>query len=81
MTSPTQSTAPDALNTEQADAETTLTSPAKPAIPAFSFPFKPSDFAKAKAEGQAYYQKGNSGHHHKTPDAPPHGTRKTMGKR
>jgi len=81
MTSPTQPTAPDALDTEQVETETAQNTPAKPAIPAFTFPFKPSAFAKAKTESQAYYQKGNSGHHHKTPDAPPHGTRKTMGKR
>lgn len=81
MTTPTQPTAPDALGTEQTDTEACVDSSAKPVIPAFSFPFKPSDFAKAKAAAQPYYQKGGTGHHHKTPDAPPHGTRKTMGKR
>ena len=81
MTTPTPTTAPDAVGTEQVDSETGLGTPKKPVIPAFTFPFKPSEFAKAKAEGQAYYQKSGLGGHDKTPGAPPHGTRRTMGKR
>ena len=81
MTTPTQSTAPDALGTELVENETSLESPKKPVIPAFTFPFKPSEFAKAKSQGKAYYQKSGLGGHDTTPGAPPHGTRKTMGKR
>ena len=75
MTSPTQTTAPDDVSAENLD------TPEKPVIPAFTFPFKPSEFAKAKSQGKAYYQKSGLGDHDKTPNAPPHGTRKTMGKR
>ena len=77
MTSPTQTTAPDDVSAENLD------TPEKPVIPAFTFPFKPSEFAKAKAksQGKAYYQKSGLGGHDTTPGAPPHGTRKTMGKR
>ena len=81
MTTPTQSTAPDALDAELVENETTVETPKKPVIPAFTFPFKPSEFAKAKSQGKAYYQKSGLGGHDKTPNAPPHGTRKTMGKR
>ena len=77
MTSPTPTTAPDAVGTEPVESETVQ----KPVIPAFTFPFKPSEFAKAKSQGKAYYQKSGLGGHDKTPNAPPHGTRKTMGKR
>ena len=81
MTTPTQSTAPDAPGTELVENETSLESPKKPVIQAFTFPFKPSEFAKAKSQGKAYYQKSGLGGHDTTPGAPPHGTRKTMGKR
>ncbi|MBW3502980.1 MULTISPECIES: hypothetical protein [unclassified Pseudomonas] len=81
MTTPTQSTAPDALDAELVENETTVETPKKPVIPAFTFPFKPSEFAKAKSQGKAYYQKSGLGGHDTTPGAPPHGTRKTMGKR
>lgn len=79
MTTPTQTTAPDAVDT--VDSETRLTAEVKPVIPAFKFPFKPAEFAKAKSQGKAYYQKSGLGGHDTTPGAPPHGTRKTMGKR
>jgi len=54
---------------------------AKKDNPAFSFPFNPSAFAQAKKDNQPWYQKSGKGGHDKTPGAPPHGTRKTMGKR
>ena len=50
-------------------------------IPPVHLNWNRSEFAKAKAEGQAYYQKSGPGGHDKTPGAPPHGTRRTMGKR
>ncbi|MFH6565282.1 MULTISPECIES: hypothetical protein [Pseudomonas] len=81
MTTPTQSTAPDAVGTDLVENTTELEAPKKPVIPAFTFPFKPSEFAKAKSQGKAYYQKSGLGGHDTTPGAPPHGTRKTMGKR
>ena len=79
MTTPTPTTAPDAVDT--VDSETSLNAVEKPVIPAFKFPFKPAEFAKAKSQGKAYYQKSGLGGHDTTPGAPPHGTRKTMGKR
>lgn len=78
MTSPTQPTAPEAVGTEPGDTEA---APTKPVIPAFTFPFKPSEFAKAKSQGKAYYQKSGLGGHDKTPGAAPPGTRRAMGKR
>lgn len=79
MTTPAPTTAPDAVDT--VDSETSPIAVEKPVIPAFKFPFKPAEFAKAKSQGKAYYQKSGLGGHDTTPSAPPHGTRKTMGKR
>ena len=81
MTTPTPTTAPDAVGTDLVENTTELEAPKKPVTPAFTFPFKPSEFAKAKSQGKAYYQKSGLGGHDTTPGAPPHGTRKTMGKR
>ena len=81
MTSPKQPTAPETLAAEQAELEATANAADKPAVPAFSFPFNPSAFAQAKKDNQPWYQKSGKGGHDKTPGAPPHGTRKTMGKR
>ncbi|MGC5703672.1 hypothetical protein J4P02_26090 [Pseudomonas sp. NFXW11] len=53
----------------------------KAAIPAFKFPFKPSEFAAAKNAQQTWYKKGVGDGHTKTPGAAPPGTRRSMGKR
>ena len=83
MTTPTQPTAPDAVSAEQAEHQAAVNTLQKPVIPAFTFPFKPSEFAKAKAstEGQTHYKKGEGHGHRKTPGAAPAGTRRSMGKR
>jgi hypothetical protein len=49
-------------------------------IPAFSFPFKPAEFAAAKKQGAQYPGAGKS-NHDKTPGRAPNGTRRSMGKR
>ncbi len=51
------------------------------AIPAFSFPFSPAEFANAKNQDQPWYQKSNKSSHHQTPGRAPNGTRRSMGKR
>lgn len=81
MTSPKQPTAPETLAAEQVELETTANAADKPGVPAFSFPFNPAAFAQGKKDNQPWYQKSGKGGHDKTPGAPPHGTRKTMGKR
>ncbi|MGA8136889.1 MULTISPECIES: hypothetical protein [Pseudomonas] len=53
----------------------------KPAVPAFSFPFNPAEFAAAKKAGQTWYQKGGKDGHHERPGRAPNGTRRSMGKR
>ncbi|NWC11007.1 hypothetical protein HX776_19585 [Pseudomonas agarici] len=53
----------------------------KTAIPAFSFPFNPAEFAAAKKSGQTWYQKGGKDGHHERPGRAPNGTRRSMGKR
>ncbi|NBA93413.1 hypothetical protein GUY40_00275 [Pseudomonas sp. R5(2019)] len=53
----------------------------KPAIPAFSFPFKPAAFAAAKKQDQARYPGAGKSNHDKTPGRAPNGTRRSMGKR
>lgn len=73
MTSSDQTSAPETVVDDAATDE-------KTPIPAFSFPFKPADFAQTKND-QPWYQQSNKSGHHKTPGVAPHGTRKTMGKR
>ena len=74
MTSIDPTPAPETVLAEDAAADK------KASIPAFSFPFKPADFAQSKTD-QPWYQKSNKHGHNKTPGAAPHGTRKSMGKR
>lgn len=74
MNSSTPTPAPEAVVVEDLPADT------KAPVPAFSFPFKPSDFAPSKND-QPWYQKSNKSGHNKLPGAAPHGTRKSMGKR
>ncbi|WP_025129476.1 hypothetical protein [Pseudomonas sp. PH1b] len=79
MTSPVQPPADDAVSVDPA-VESTVTED-KAAIPAFKFPFKPSEFAPAKNAQQPWYKNGASNGHTKTPGAAPPGTRRSMGKR
>jgi len=80
MTSPKQPPAPESVSEEAVADATQDTSPAS-AIPAFSFPFKPADFANAKKTDQPWYQKGGPDKNRKSPGAAPPGTRRSMGKR
>jgi hypothetical protein len=73
MTSSDQTQAPETVVDDAATDK-------KAAIPAFSFPFKPADFATTKKD-QPWYQQSNKSGHNKIPGAAPHGTRKSMGKR
>lgn len=81
MTSPAQPAADDALSADPAVDSALLETEAKTAIPAFKFPFKPSEFAPAKNAQQPWYKNGASNGHTKTPGAAPPGTRRSMGKR
>ena len=83
MTTPAQPAAPDAVSAEPTENESTVDTAQKPVIPAFTFPFKPAEFAKNKAtsKGQTHYKKGEGHGHTKTPGAAPPGTRRSMGKR
>ncbi|EIK97044.1 hypothetical protein PMM47T1_07881 [Pseudomonas sp. M47T1] len=54
-------------------------SDSQPAVPAFSFPFKPGAFAAAKKA--ATYPGAGKSSHDKTPGRAPNGTRRSMGKR
>jgi hypothetical protein len=74
MTSSTSTPAPETVVAEDPVAQK------KASIPAFSFPFKPADFAQTRQD-QPWYQKSNKSGHTKSPGAAPHGTRKSMGKR
>jgi hypothetical protein len=74
MTSSTSTPAPETVVAEDSAADQ------KAPVPAFSFPFKPADFAQSKKD-QPWYQKSNKSGHNKIPGAAPHGTRKSMGKR
>ena len=60
MTSPTQPPVADALSDDQADlpvsVDSSTDSETKAAIPAFKFPFKPSDLAPAKNAQSALVQ-------------------------
>jgi len=75
----------DALSAGQAGESDSVDSGAeaagKPAIPAFKFPFKPSEFAQAKNANPLWYKNGATDGHAKTPGAAPPGTRRSMGKR
>lgn len=85
MNSPTQPPVSDAVSAEQSaepvDIESTSEAEDKPAIAAFKFPFKPSEFAQAKNANQPWYKGGATNGHTKTPGAAPPGTRRSMGKR
>ena len=60
MTSPAQPAADDALNVDPAADATATDTPSTAAIPAFKFPFKPSEFAPAKNAQQPWYKNGAS---------------------
>ncbi|NWA01342.1 hypothetical protein [Pseudomonas gingeri] len=80
MTSPEQPSV--SANPDQAPVvEAELAVGEKPVIPAFSFPFKPAEFAAAKKTGQAWHQKNGKDGHHERPGRAPNGTRRSMGKR
>ncbi|MBB2494847.1 hypothetical protein [Aquipseudomonas ullengensis] len=68
-------------DTLDASVESSAESTAKPAIPAFSFPFSPATFAPGKGDNQPWHQKGNKSAHEKKIGAAPPGTRRSMGKR
>jgi hypothetical protein len=76
MTTPEHTPAPE-LDTS-VDANPAADS--KPAIPAFSFPFKPGELLQAKKDQQHYKGSGKS-NHDKRPGVAPSGTRRSMGKR
>ena len=78
MTTPEHTPAPDTLVETSDDAA--RSGDTKPAIPAFSFPFKPGELMQAKKEA-SYYQKSGKSNHEKRPGAAPSGTRRSMGKR
>jgi hypothetical protein len=77
MTTPEHTQAPETA-ADTVDASTTKD--AKAAVPAFAFPFKPTDFAQSK-DKQPWYQKSNKSNHDSRPGAAPSGTRRSMGKR
>jgi hypothetical protein len=72
---------------QQPPVEPTLEQPSgdsqdsKPAIPAFTFPFKPAAFAEALKKGQPTHPGAGKSSHDKTPGRAPNGTRRSMGKR
>ena len=78
MTTPLNTPAPDTL--VETNINAAPSDEAKPAIPAFSFPFKPGELMQAKKEA-SYYQKSGKSNHEKRPGAAPSGTRRSMGKR
>lgn len=78
MTTPEHPSAPD-LTVEPADTNAE-SGEKKPAIPAFSFPFKPGELLQAKKQTTPYKGAGKS-NHDKRPGAAPSGTRRSMGKR
>ncbi|UMZ10998.1 hypothetical protein I9018_26505 [Pseudomonas sp. MPFS] len=81
MTSPVQPDPHEASHTEPAAEPVASDSDGKTAIPAFKFPFKPSQFMAAKNARQTGYQGGAGDYHAKTPGVAPPGTRRSMGKR
>jgi hypothetical protein len=78
MTTPEPTSAPD-FDVEPVEGND-VSEQARPAIPAFSFPFKPGQLAQARKD-QPYYQKSDKSSHEKRPGAAPAGTRRSMGKR
>ena len=77
MTTPEHTPAPEldtSVDTNAVPADT------KPAIRAFSFPFKPGELLQAKKDQQHYKGSGKS-NHDKRPGVAPSGTRRSMGKR
>lgn len=79
MTTPENTPAPDAVTDDAA--ETADIGEKKAAIPAFTFPFKPGQFAAAKDNQPSHYQKSNKHGDSKRPGVAPAGTRRSMGKR
>lgn len=77
MTTPEHTPAPELDTSVDANAAPAET---KPAIPAFSFPFKPGELLQAKKDQQHYKGSGKS-NHDKRPGVAPSGTRRSMGKR
>jgi len=77
MTTPEHTPAPDLDDSVESNA--TSADP-KPAIPAFSFPFKPGELLQAK-KGQQHYKGSGKSNHDKRPGVAPSGTRRSMGKR
>jgi hypothetical protein len=57
MTTPDHTPAPEAVATEEATEK-------KPAIPAFSFPFKPGELLQAKTQDSLYYKKNGKSTRH-----------------
>lgn len=51
---------------------------ARPAVPAFRFPFKPAELGKPS---QPNYPGAGKSNHDKSPGRAPNGTRRSMGKR
>lgn len=81
-TQPPVSDAPSAGQVAEPDSvDSSAEAEGKPAVPAFKFPFKPSEFAQAKNASQPWYKNGATNGHTKTPGAAPPGTRRSMGKR
>lgn len=76
MTTPDHTPAPELDTSVDANAA----ADSKPAIPAFSFPFKPGELLQAKKDQQHYKGSGKS-NHDKRPGVAPSGTRRSMGKR
>ncbi|NBF03478.1 hypothetical protein GV819_14380 [Pseudomonas sp. Fl5BN2] len=81
MNSPEHPSADDALSADPVAESTVTEIEGKAEIPAFKFPFKPSEFASAKNAQLPWYKNGASNGHTKTPGAAPPGTRRSMGKR
>lgn len=77
MTTPEHTPAPDLNDSVDSNATSAET---KPAIPAFSFPFKPGELLQARKDQQHYKGSGKS-NHDKRPGVAPSGTRRSMGKR
>ncbi|MEX6663395.1 hypothetical protein [Pseudomonas sp. W2-17] len=80
MTTPEHTPAPDARESHASVDAHAAPADTKPAIPAFSFPFKPGELLQAKKDQQHYKGSGKS-NHDKRPGVAPSGTRRSMGKR
>ncbi|UZJ59675.1 hypothetical protein OKW98_24540 [Pseudomonas sp. KU26590] len=77
---PEHTPAPDARESHASVDANAAAADTKPAIPAFSFPFKSGELLQAKKDQQHYKGPGKS-NHDKRPGAAPSGTRRSMGKR